>query len=121
MSGKSRVYMIRAGSGAIEHLTDKMVRLIQHADVVVYDHLVATELLTLIPCGTARILAGSPYGTHSPHELHQLLLQLVPGRCVVYLKGCKPTLSGCGDEENHYLAHYGIDCELLLDAAPHES
>lgn len=120
MSGKSKVYLISAGIGAVEFITIKVLRLIQQADVVVYDHLVAAELLAFIPRGTARILAGRPYGAHrhNQHELYELLLRLAPGRCVVYLKGSNPTMTGDGGEESHFLAQYGIHCEVVLDASP---
>lgn len=114
MSGKAMVYLISTGPGEPEFISVKALRLIQQADVIVYDRLVSTKLLTLIPAGTARIIHGHPYGTpRRQAALNELLLRLAYGRHVVYLKGGDPAAVGAGGEELSFLARHGIGCEMV--------
>lgn len=111
-----RVYIVGAGPGDPELLTLKAVRLIQAADVVVYDKLVSDEILDLIPAGTTRIFAGKvARNHHMPQpDINALLVNIARSpRTVVRLKGGDPFVFGRGGEEAGYLAEHGVAFEVV--------
>jgi uroporphyrin-III C-methyltransferase/precorrin-2 dehydrogenase/sirohydrochlorin ferrochelatase/uroporphyrin-III C-methyltransferase len=116
MTTQSKVYLVGAGSGDPELLTVKAVRLIQQADVIVYDRLIAKEILALIPSATRRIYVGKQCGQHAmPQEqINQLLAELAQQYLnVVRLKGGDPYIFGRGSEEAQHLARHGIAFEVV--------
>ena len=111
-----KVHLVGAGPGDPELLTLKALRLIREADVVVYDRLIAPEVMALVPKGTTRIFVGKSTSNHTLQqgEINELLVRLaVPGRCVVRLKGGDPFVFGRGGEEVEYLAAHGVECEVV--------
>lgn len=105
------VHLVGAGPGDPELLTLKALRVLQAADVVVYDKLVADAILALIPTGATRIFAGKvARNHHMPQpEINALLISLArSGRSVVRLKGGDPFLFGRGGEEAEALARHGL-------------
>jgi uroporphyrin-III C-methyltransferase/precorrin-2 dehydrogenase/sirohydrochlorin ferrochelatase/uroporphyrin-III C-methyltransferase len=97
-------------------LTVKALRLIQHADVVIYDRLVAPGVIDLIPAGTTRIFAGKASrreGTPQ-EEINEMLVAMAKqGRAVVRLKGGDPFVFGRGSEEAVHLVGHGIPFEVV--------
>ncbi len=116
MQYQSKVYLVGAGPGDPELLTLKALRLLQSADVVVYDRLVGSAILALIASGVSRICVGKAAGRHAlpQDEINALLASLAVGkRRIVRLKGGDPFIFGRGSEEALYLRHRGIDFEVV--------
>lgn len=110
------VSIIGAGPGDPELLTRKAERLLKQADVILYDRLVATEILDLAPKGTARIFAGKSCKQHymTQDEINQTLVELAQqGKHVVRLKGGDPFIFGRGGEEVEALIAAKIDYDIV--------
>jgi uroporphyrin-III C-methyltransferase len=110
------VYLVGAGPGDPELTTLKARRLLAEADVVVYDHLVAPELLELTGPGCERVFAGKKGGQfcRPQNEIDDTLVRLaLEGKTVVRLKGGDPFVFGRGGEEATALANAGIAFEIV--------
>ena len=110
------VFLVGAGPGDAELLTVKALRLIQSAEVVVYDRLVSEEILDLIPVGASRIFVGKKSGQHHmpQDEINELLVKMgQAGRRTVRLKGGDPLVFGRGSEEAHRLVEAGVGFEIV--------
>ena len=117
MSQSGKVYLIGAGPGDPELLTLRALRMMNEADVVVYDRLVSPEVLALAPEGTRRISVGKAPKDHPiPQEgINAILTGLaLDGLTVARLKGGDPLIFGRGSEEAEYLRRFGIP----VDYAP---
>lgn len=111
-----KVYLIGAGPGDPELLTLKGARLLQQADVVVYDNLVSNAVLSLASEKAEKIYAGKQRGNHTlpQDELNLLLVKLAQtGRSIVRLKGGDPYIFGRGGEEAQTLAAHGVPFEVV--------
>jgi uroporphyrin-III C-methyltransferase len=110
------VYLVGAGPGDPELLTLKGARILAQADVVLYDRLVARELLDLAPPLAQRIFVGKRRSHHSlrQEEIHRLMIaHAQAGRTVVRLKGGDPLVFGRGGEEIAALQAAGIPFEVV--------
>ncbi|MDD3518193.1 MAG: uroporphyrinogen-III C-methyltransferase [Chromatiales bacterium] len=111
-----KVHLVGAGPGDPELLTIKALRLLERADVVVYDRLVSDAVLDLIPGGVTRIDVGKASGRHGmpQRQINELLVSLArKRRQVVRLKGGDPFIFGRGSEEALHLRRHGIPFEVV--------
>ena len=111
-----KVYLVGAGPGDPGLLTLKGKRVLEQADVVVYDRLVGPHILALAPPQAERIYAGKASADHtlSQVKINELLVEkCAEGKVVVRLKGGDPFLFGRGGEEALHLAQHGCAFEIV--------
>ena len=115
-SSPGKVWLVGAGPGDVELLTVKALRLLQRADVVVYDRLVSEAVVAEVASSALCIDVGKQPGHHGlkQAQINQLLVDLAAsGRNVVRLKGGDPFIFGRGGEEMVSLQQANIVCEVV--------
>jgi len=110
------VYLIGAGPGRADLITVRGLNLLRQADVVLYDRLIAPELLDELPAHAIRIYVGKKMGKHAvrQEDIQRLLIDFArQGKRVVRLKGGDPFVFGRGGEEALALARAGAPFEIV--------
>lgn len=116
MAAAPHVFLVGSGPGDPDLLTVKAARLIREADVVIYDRLVAPEIMRLVNPQATRVSVGKESRRHPvpQHKINELLIQHArSGRLTVRLKGGDPFIFGRGSEEALALRNAGYTCEIV--------
>ena len=116
MANGGFVYLVGAGPGDPELLTLKAYKVIQQADVVLYDRLVSDAVMSLVPERCQRVYVGKRRAEHSvpQQQISQLLVDFAQqGKTTVRLKGGDPFIFGRGGEELDGLAAANIPFAVI--------
>ena len=114
MTGK--VFLVGAGPGDPGLITQKGIRCLEHAQVVVYDRLLDPSLLETAPSAAERVFVGKERGRQALTQsaINQVLIDRADaGLQVVRLKGGDPFVFGRGGEEALALAQHSIPFEVV--------
>jgi len=111
-----KVWLVGAGPGDPELLTLKALRVIENADLILFDQLVSDSIKNFFPKSTSVFYVGKSKGNHSlsQAELNQLIVKKAKqGLNVVRLKGGDPFVFGRGGEELVTLLDAGVEAEIV--------
>jgi uroporphyrin-III C-methyltransferase len=111
-----KVYLTGAGPGDIDLLTVKALRVVQEADVIIYDRLANPDILQQAKSGCEFIYVGKEDSHHTlpQEEINEVIYQAaLKYEYVVRLKGGDPLVFGRGGEEGIYLRERGIAFEFI--------
>jgi len=111
-----KVYLTGAGPGDIDLLTLKAIKAIKKADVIIYDRLINSDILSLCKDGCEFIYVGKEDGKHilPQDEINEVIYQsALKFNNVVRLKGGDPFVFGRGGEEGAFLKKRGIEFEII--------
>lgn len=111
-----KVWILGAGPGDPELLTIKAVRVLEAADLILFDHLVSAEIRALFPAAIPAFYVGKKKGQHSitQKELNGLMIRKArEGKTICRVKGGDPYVFGRGGEEALELVQAGIEVEVV--------
>lgn len=116
---KGKVFICGAGPGDPKLMTVRAMELLKSCNVVLYDRLVAKEIIDQIPASTEKVYVGrAPRGGEDPaahqDKTNELMVRYASeGKAVLRLKGGDPFIFGRGAEEAEYLIRHGVQFEVV--------
>ncbi len=116
MNPKGRVFLVGAGPGDPGLLTLRGKQCLERADVVLYDRLVSSGVLSLSSSNAEKLYVGKERENHAvrQNEINELMVErAIAGQTVVRLKGGDPFVFGRGGEEAEVLRQEGIKFEVV--------
>ena len=111
-----QLFVLGAGPGDPELITMKGYKVLQQANVILYDNLANKELLAISSDDCEKIYVGKqPYGDYTPQEtIHEMIKHYAFSKGnVVRLKGGDPFIFGRGFEEILYARQHGINTHYI--------